>query len=83
MARCNDCVQKCCEPSLGKPELTVPESCVVAPGVYENVIVEIDSHCRVVRMEEAPRVHAHGCDLCSGIATGTGGTDGGDFSPGG
>lgn len=57
------CVQTCCVPKQGKPELTEP-SCTYAKGVYENVNVEIDEHCRVIRITKADNRLVRLCDPC-------------------
>lgn len=65
MATCENCLGKCCLPKREKPELVVGKSCVAPPGVYENVTVEIDENCQVVRMEPGRRYNVKGCDQCS------------------
>lgn len=65
MATCENCLDKCCLPKEDKPELVAGAKCVVPPGVYENVTVEINEECKVVRMEPSRRYNVKGCDQCS------------------
>lgn len=57
------CLHSCCLPEKSKPELIAP-SCAYAKGVYENVNIEIDEHCRVVRMTKADNRLIRLCDSC-------------------
>lgn len=65
MAVCESCLQKCCLPREEKPELVIGKQCVVPPGVYENVTVEINERCEIVRLEPSRRFIVKGCDKCS------------------
>lgn len=47
-----------------KPELNIGSPCVASPGVHHNVNVEVDEHCRVVRIWEAEKKIIKGCDEC-------------------
>lgn len=47
-----------------KPELNLNTPCVAAPGVHHNVNVEVDEHCKVVRIWAAEKTIIKGCDEC-------------------
>lgn len=64
MSECNKCIKTCCLPRDEKPELVVGKRCVVPPGIYENVTVEINERCEIVRMEDAERYSVSKCDRC-------------------
>lgn len=61
---CKNCVDVCCHERKEKPELVHKKHCVVPPGIYENVTVEIDENCQVVRLVQSPRYNVVGCDPC-------------------
>lgn len=61
----NKCIQLECEKRKNKPDLRFNYPCVVQAGVYENVTVEINERCQVVRLEPSEKIIIKGCDSCA------------------
>ncbi len=61
-----NCIQTCCCPASAKEKkpLTLGASCVVPPGIYKNVNVEINEHCRIVSLTPANAEEVYLCDPC-------------------
>ncbi len=62
----NNCIQKCCCPKQeqDKESLKLGSTCVVPPGVYKNVNVEINEHCKIVSLTPTDTEEVYLCDPC-------------------
>lgn len=63
----NDCIKTCCckADEHSHDDLTPTNTCVVAPGVYHNVTVEINDRCQLVRLSPADSEAVYLCDPCA------------------
>lgn len=57
------CLKTCCCPD-SRGELSLP-SCTFAPGVYQNVNIEINQFCQVVSITAADHETVNLCDPCN------------------
>lgn len=59
------CLKTCCCPKDPREGLALP-NCTFAPGVYQNVNIEIGENCQIIRLEKADKEQINLCDACDG-----------------